>query len=190
MEPMPYLEVLNGPEVGQKVSLTQDPFFLGRDPNNHLPLTDRTVSRKHAVINLQENQHVLNDLKSLKGVLVNGVQKTEAVLEDGDEIAIGAVRLRFYADPDKKVADFLPKPRKQKWKWVIGLFLLLSLPATFYFLKSDPKTIQEHYERGIQLFNNKDTEGARNEWEKVLELDPERKTDFGEKALKLLENLK
>lgn len=188
---MPYLEVLNGPEVGQKAAMTQEIFFLGRDSNNHLSLTDRTVSRKHAVINLTEGKYILSDLKSLKGVLVNGVQKKEAVLEDGDEITIGAVRLRFYADPGQKIAPPFPKPRKKRWGLVAGLFLLLSVVAVFYFLKSDSKTPQEHYERGIALFNDeKDIKGAKREWQKVLDLDPNQKTDFAEKASKLLENLK
>lgn len=188
---MPTLEVLNGPEVGQKAAMTQEIFFLGRDTNNHLSLTDRTVSRKHAVINLTEGKYILSDLKSLKGVLINGVQKEEAVLEDGDEITIGAVRLRFYADPGQKIAPLLPRPRKKRWGLVVGLFLLLSAVPLFYFLKSDPKTIQEHYERGIRLFNDeRDIEGAKREWQKVLELDPKQETDFAGKALKLLENLK
>ncbi|MBI4223881.1 MAG: FHA domain-containing protein, partial [Deltaproteobacteria bacterium] len=106
---MATLEVLNGPEVGQKTELTQDVFFIGRDPNNHLALSDRTVSRKHAVINQIEGKFVLSDLESLKGVLVNGEKTGEATLEHGDEIAIGAVRLRFRGESKKTAMPFLKK---------------------------------------------------------------------------------
>ena len=72
---MAYLEVLNGPEVGQKTPISQETFFIGRDPNNHLVLSDRTVSRKHAVINQLDGKFIVSDLKSLKGLLVNGPGK-------------------------------------------------------------------------------------------------------------------
>ncbi|MDO8527944.1 MAG: FHA domain-containing protein, partial [Deltaproteobacteria bacterium] len=89
---MAWLEILNGPQAGQRTQITQETFFLGRDANNHLVLMDRTVSRKHAVINKLEGRHIISDLKSLKGLLINGTKKEEAVLEEGDEIVIGALR--------------------------------------------------------------------------------------------------
>lgn len=69
---MAILEILNGPEAGAKTKIQTETFFIGRDPNNHLALSDRTVSRKHAVINHLEGKYVISDLKSLKGVLING----------------------------------------------------------------------------------------------------------------------
>ena len=200
---MPYIEVLNGPEVGKKTAISQDTFFLGRDANNHLVLSDRTVSRKHVVINHLEGQYIVSDLNSLKGLLVNGVKKQEAVLEDGDEIAIGAVRLRFYGKEMGK-RDLGPEtwdPKKKKSLRRIGfVFLFIALCAGGFYLwqghrinpKNSPDTkIQEHYARGISLFNNEhDTEGAKEEWEKVLELDPHQATLYGQKAAKLLENIR
>lgn len=197
---MPSLEVLNGPEVGAKTPIAHDTFFIGRDPNNHLTLTDRTVSRKHAVINHLEGKYVLSDLKSLKGVLVNGVKKEEAVLEHGDEIAIGAVRLRYYGEGglgrtmDHGLGTMGKKKKKYKI-WVSSIFLLVVL-ATLYFLKKVPltgrvdlKPLQQHYEKGIQYFNSHDLEGAKGEWERVLKMDPEKRTVYSRKAAKLLENL-
>lgn len=197
---MPFIEVLNGPEVGNKTPLTHDTFFIGRDPNNHLVLSDRTVSRKHSVINHVEGKYVINDLKSLKGLLINGVKKEEATLEHGDEIAIGAVRLRFHADGKAEAIPlpFKTKPVKSKI-WLFISVLVAVLVGGLYFWKGsdffatrdlDLPAIQLHYERGVFLFNAaKDKEGAKREWEKVLELDPDKQTPYAQKALKLLENL-
>lgn len=190
---MPYVEVLNGPEVGEKVVLSQDVFFIGRDANNHLVLTDRTVSRKHAVINLTEGKYVLSDLKSLKGLLINGVKKEEGTLEHGDEVAIGAVRLRFYGE-ERGIRD---QKKKKSKTWIGGTIVAVLIVGGIFFLWKgrngghfDMETLKGHYEQGIRLFNSQhDAEGAKKEWQQVLELDPEQKTPYGQKAAKLLENL-
>lgn len=194
---MPYLEVLNGPEVGKKVELISESFFIGRDPNNHLVLSDRTVSRKHAVINHLEGKYIVSDLKSLKGLLLNGVKQEEASLESGDEIALGAVRVRFFGEVlDQKSA--VPKPGRPSLKISIGLLLfLLVLAGGIWFWRQPPlinhrldlSQIQSHYEKGVELFNHDRSEESLKEWLKVLELDPDQKTTFAKKAAKLLENL-
>ncbi len=197
---MPYIEILNGPEVGQKVILSQDVFFIGRDSNNHLVLTDRTVSRKHAVVNLTEGQYVLSDLKSLKGILINGVKKDEGTLESGDEIAIGAVRLRFYGEGQRTMdnGQWTGERKKKKFRLWTGILVLsvILLGAVFYIWqggngqRSDMETLKGHYEQGLKLFNiQHDPEGAKGEWKKVLELDPKQETPYAQKAAKLLENL-
>lgn len=191
---MPYLEVLNGPEVGKKVELASESFFIGRDPNNHLVLSDRTVSRKHAVINHLEGKYIVSDLKSLKGLLINGVKQEEAALESGDEIALGAVRVRFFGEAlEQKSA--IPKPGR-RLKISIGLLLfLLALAGGVWFWLQPPlenhnlSQIQSHYEKGVELFNHDRSEESLQEWLKVLELDPDQKTTFAKKAAKLLENL-
>ncbi len=187
---MAYLEVLNGPEVGQKVPISQDTFFLGRDPNNHLVLSDRTVSRKHAVINRIEGEFAISDLKSLKGLLINGSKLNEANLEDGDEIAVGAVRLRFYVRDDGKIGPVL-KPRRKGFRLLfLGCLIAVLLGGGAYFLLHQTDEMKQHYLLGISLFNNNhDIEGAKREWEKVLELDPKRKSVYSQKALKLLDDL-
>lgn len=198
---MPYLEVLNGPEVGQKVPLVHETIFIGRDPNNHLVLTDRTVSRKHAVLNKVEGEFVISDLKSLKGILVNGEKKGEATLEDGDEIAVGAVRIRYHAE-GKGPAVTLAAERPGRFRniFLIGV-LLAALGTVGYFLwpkifpdgsprreAIDP-AIREHFEAGVRDFNRQNKLGARRAWEEVLALDPKHQTPYARKALKLLEKL-
>ena len=200
---MPYLEVLNGPEVGKKAPLTQDTFFLGRDANNHLVLSDRTVSRKHAVINQLEGQFVISDLKSLKGLLINGSKMGEAILEDGDEIALGAVRIRFHLTEARVIPFPGQKKRSRRSLWMGGIFLVLILVggglyyfkpsfnlSSFHKIPAHLEEMESHYRRGVELFNGPhDTQGAKKEWEKVLELDPNKTTPFGKKASKLLDSV-
>ena len=193
---MAYLEVLNGPEVGQQLPIVHDTIFIGRDPNNHLILSDRTVSRKHAVINQVDGGFVVSDLQSLKGLLVNGVKKTEADLEDGDEVTFGAVRIRFHEGDE--VPQEAPKRRNKSWLLIVFIVLIVA-GGGYYFLQrhatpseqvaSDEASLKQHYEEGINLFNEANFAEAKREWEAVLKGDPDQKTIYGQKAFKLLQNL-
>ena len=197
---MAFLEISNGPQAGQKTQIAQETFFIGRDPNNHLSLLDRTISRKHAVINLVENQYIISDLKSLKGILVNGSKMNEAVLQDGDEITLGALRLHFYLN-DTGNAFAATEPKQKKWFVAGGVLVSFLLAGTgFYFFKGrtpskqllnpDAIQIEQHYQRGVELFNiQKDMAGAKEEWQMAIDLDTDKTTVYGQKAAKLLETV-
>ncbi|OGQ70920.1 MAG: hypothetical protein A3F82_07025 [Deltaproteobacteria bacterium RIFCSPLOWO2_12_FULL_44_12] len=198
---MAYVEVLNGPEVGKKASITQETFFLGRDANNHLVLSDRTVSRKHAVINKVECNFMVSDLKSLKGLLVNGSKMDEALLEDGDEIAVGAVRVRFHLREDQSVSFARKKSKTKQFIASISLLGVLLVGGGLYHYRGgikgwlfsptvDVSEIRRQYEQGVESFNTRqDTDAAQKAWLKVLELDPNKTTVFAKKAAKLLESV-
>jgi adenylate cyclase len=69
---------------------------LGRDPKNSIPLLDKIVGKEHCVIELRGNGWFLKDLGSLNGTYVSGDRvQGERALRQGDEIALGATRLRF-----------------------------------------------------------------------------------------------
>ena len=67
---------------------------IGRSPTADVFLDDPSVSRRHAMLVCEPGRppQVLDD-RSLNGVLVNGRTSELAVLDDGDEIAIGRFRL-------------------------------------------------------------------------------------------------
>jgi len=86
------------------VSLVGKNTRLGRSAENDVVLDDPTVSRYAAEIvegdtiiaARGEHTYYVKDLNSRNGVLLNGKPAAEiARLLDGDELAIGAVRLRF-----------------------------------------------------------------------------------------------
>ena len=71
-------------------------LFIGRSPHSDLVLSDRTVSRVHAAVCREEDRWTITDLDSANGVLVNGARVESAVLEPGDVIHLGRVRLFFW----------------------------------------------------------------------------------------------
>lgn len=205
---MPFLEILNGSESGTRFDLDHATTFLGRDPNNHCVLTDRTVSRKHAVINKNGENWVLSDLKSLKGLLVNGEKIGETELEDGDELTLGAVRLRFHLEEGSYRTPVVPFRPGRTWTApLLAVFFgsLLAGSLVFYharwgFVFPPPQetalpdsevALREHFETGLRYFNEeKDFEGAKSEFQLVMELDPEGRSPYARKASKLLNILR
>ena len=70
-------------------------LHIGRSPASDIQLEDPSVSRRHAVVAHRRGRTVLLDDRSLNGIYVNGQRVSEAVLNDGDWIAIGHVSLRY-----------------------------------------------------------------------------------------------
>jgi pSer/pThr/pTyr-binding forkhead associated (FHA) protein len=89
-----YLEIEDG---GERVlmPLRAKGTRVGRDPAADVVLEDRSVSRRHALLIRREGGTVLLDDRSLNGIQVNGRRVMAAVLRDGDEILVGAVRMRY-----------------------------------------------------------------------------------------------
>jgi FHA domain/DUF1707 SHOCT-like domain len=71
------------------------PFLIGRWERCGLVLDDPTVSRVHARLVPRDGGWAICDMQSTNGTLVNGWRVEEAVLDDGDEVTMGAVRVRF-----------------------------------------------------------------------------------------------
>jgi len=99
-----YLEIETGAER-RVVPLRDDVIHVGRGLSADVRLDDATVSRKHAMIVRRPEGVVILDDRSMNGVWVNGDRITEAALEDGDEITLGRIGLRFRAAvPEAAVA--------------------------------------------------------------------------------------
>lgn len=93
------LRVLEGPLAGATYVL-RDSFVLGRSSVCDLVLLDRRVSRLHARIGQDESgRHVLFDLASGNGTLVNGHAARRRSLAPGDEIVIADCRFLYEAIP-------------------------------------------------------------------------------------------
>jgi hypothetical protein len=90
----------NAPQVRQAVP--RELLSIGREDDNDLRLDDATVHRHHAVLHRNsEAQYLIRELSGRggNGVKVNGRRVDEVALTDGDRIEIGAVVLRFEAQP-------------------------------------------------------------------------------------------
>src|SRR5213082_1465453 len=88
--------------------------MIGRAPDNQIVLDDPRASRHHAHIRSnEEGSFVLVDgvmangqiKRSANKVFVNGEQKFEHPLKDGDRVTIGASTLRFEQPKEERTAD-------------------------------------------------------------------------------------
>jgi predicted nucleic acid-binding Zn-ribbon protein len=93
-EPGRYLVFQDSGSV-RSVTVPGSSMRIGRSLSAELRFEDPTVSRRHAVLLVEdEGVRVLDD-RSLNGVFVNGDRVVSQLLADGDEIVIGRYRLRF-----------------------------------------------------------------------------------------------
>jgi len=70
-------------------------IVLGRSSGCQLVLADDTVSRRHAELRLVDGRWHLRDLGSSNGTWVNGRRVVEAEVVAGDDVQLGACRLRL-----------------------------------------------------------------------------------------------
>ena len=84
-----YSVYFNG-ELTKIYELDEPVIFIGRLPENNIPISNMGVSRRHVKIELdQYNAYTLTDLNSLNGTLVNGKKVKKVTLCHGDKITIG-----------------------------------------------------------------------------------------------------
>jgi len=75
---------------------------IGRDPENDIRLSDRSVSKQHAVVRLEGGKYIIEDLGSLNGIFVNGERVKKAVLRSGDTLKLGHAILRFIRKEERR----------------------------------------------------------------------------------------
>lgn len=99
------LTVIQGPDKGRKFELTTNlPQLIGRS-SEALPISDTTVSRRHAELTPDDGQWYLRDLSSQNGTWVNGHRITHRhLLRPGDQVRTGATLFVFgQADQDDQM---------------------------------------------------------------------------------------
>jgi hypothetical protein len=87
--------VRHGPDAGSSYRLDEAKTSIGRHPDSDVFLDDITVSRRHVMIERDDNGYVLHDVGSLNGTYVNRKRVDEARLQYGDEVQVGRYRLSF-----------------------------------------------------------------------------------------------
>ena len=127
---------------------------MGRAPENDIQILAKSVSRRHAHILFEEGKPVIEDLGSSNGTKVNGVRVNRAVLNDGDLIDLGGVRLAFFLKEEPAVApEFthtikqLPIPDALREKMVSGNQLGLIFPTTRELIEACYDVSREFIER-------------------------------------------
>jgi predicted component of type VI protein secretion system len=93
------LDIINGPQKGQTLEITDSCMTLGRCLRG-IELTDVSISRKHAVIEIYGDRGILlRDLASINGTQVNGHLIAQAQLKDGDVVRMGRTEFRVQVRP-------------------------------------------------------------------------------------------
>jgi len=82
---------------GDRKRLGDQPFKIGRMPENDIVVADPNVSRRHAEIRPVGPNFVVVDLGSTNGTRVNGATISQHTLRTGDTITVGATTIRFEA---------------------------------------------------------------------------------------------
>jgi len=91
------LEILDGDRAGDVLPLTDAPLRIGRRPGNDLVFADEKTSGAHAEITWEGDRHVLRDLGSTNGTMLDGKRITELVLSVGDVVTLGRWRVCYRA---------------------------------------------------------------------------------------------
>ena len=95
---MATLYVLQGPDKGRTLKTQDEVVLIGRG-SDQIPLTDQTISRRHAELRVENGAWMLVDLNSANGTYVNGVRIEKPLrLKHGDQIRLGSTLLVYGGD--------------------------------------------------------------------------------------------
>ena len=95
------LRIVEGGTVGKVFDSKGDRVQIGSHPLNDLLLDERTVSRFHCEVFVDEKGPWVKDLGSRNGTVVDGVPVKEAALRSGSLLQLGRVSLRFELSGEK-----------------------------------------------------------------------------------------
>ncbi len=98
--------IFKGDTLVREERLSLSVIKLGKVPSAHLKLDDETVSRMHAIIEVNGPGDVsIIDLGSTKGTFVNGQKVNKAKLQSGDTIVVGDTRIELAIAPGEEVGE-------------------------------------------------------------------------------------
>jgi pSer/pThr/pTyr-binding forkhead associated (FHA) protein len=93
--------LLVDPHTGQEFNLCRFATSVGRSISCDVVLTDKSVSRQHAIIYCLKGKFFVEDVGSTNGTLLNGKAMTaRSELMPGDEVKLGITKLVFLLIPD------------------------------------------------------------------------------------------
>ncbi len=91
----PRLTAISGKLKGAVFKLSDETLVIGRETTASLCIADASVSRRHSIIDKNEDGFVITDLESLNGTFVNDVPVRTRKLEHGDRVRIGESQFVF-----------------------------------------------------------------------------------------------
>ncbi len=108
---MPSLLVLQGPDKGTRYRPAKGGGLLLGRANEEMPLTDFTVSRRHAEVRQSGRGWLIEDLRSANGTYLNGKRLERPTrLKDGDQVRMGGTLLVWDGSEDKSLGTLEGRP--------------------------------------------------------------------------------
>src|SRR5256885_17024519 len=95
--------VIKGPDRGEQVALSNKPVTFGSAPACDLVLSDKTVSRRHAMALLEGSEVLVRDLGSTNGSCLQGSRFKAITVGFGAEIKLGRTVIKFL--PEEETVD-------------------------------------------------------------------------------------
>ncbi|MGH9459993.1 MAG: FHA domain-containing protein, partial [Vicinamibacteria bacterium] len=98
-----------------RLGVREGAVLIGRDADCDLSLEDQTISRHHARLDVATNGVKLVDLNSSNGCWVNDERVSERVLEPGDVIRLGTIRMTIEDSPAGRPKASEPVQDEDAW---------------------------------------------------------------------------
>ena len=94
--------VLSGPEAGKSYPLAPGQYRIGKEASCEIVLTEKTVSRLHLVLEVQEDRVIARDQSSRNGSFFEGRRFSELELGPGTVVVVGAVSVKVVAQDSRE----------------------------------------------------------------------------------------
>lgn len=109
---MPRLVAQSSEFSGQIFDLTGPEITLGRLEDNQVTIAHTSISGHHAVMKLDNQDYIIQDLQSTNGTRVNGERVTEHKLRRNDLLRVGNIELLYdseHAPPGRAMPKLAPR---------------------------------------------------------------------------------
>jgi len=98
------LAVIAGSQAGSVFPITKPRIFIGRGSAMDVQLKDSEVSRRHAMVEIRDEEATLLDLGATNGTYVDGQRIDQAQLANRAEFTIGSTTLMFIVASTRETA--------------------------------------------------------------------------------------
>jgi diguanylate cyclase (GGDEF)-like protein len=138
------LVVIDGWEIGRRFELGRPRMVIGRNLDCEICLPLASISRKHALIEHQEDGDrcwiKLTDHGSTNGVFVNGEETPETALRSGDVVRLGEVAMKFVLGDSAEGRFYHEMLRRLRYDDLTGLLTRESFRSAVEEILARPKT--------------------------------------------------
>ncbi len=131
---------LSGPRTGERVTVTEQPMCVGRDPECVVHAPDNEMALRHAEVFQKGDELFIRDLGSMNKILVNKREVHESRLKHGDEFELGRTRFVVQALVQAEVNGRRAPRRRRAAAWAIAasMMLVLGLALSARYVPRDP----------------------------------------------------